>query len=882
MPQTEHVTTPSSGATILKAWLILAVLVLLNSLAAAEPAPTGIAKFELTPGPLEYSGAANSWRFINAVGEESGIWGFENGRLEGWVYPLKLFHDFNLQFQMQGDPRIYSGPDLVRSVRVFPHMVQLQYSAEGFTVRQTLFAPRHQPGIVILFDVDAPATMRIFVRFRPDLNLMWPGGIGGQSYEWDEEHKWLKLAEPTNRFTGLIGSPFAVSSNAAGYVPYLSNEQPYNIMELSVTPDLAKKYYIPLIVVGGIGKAYDAEAIYSRLLADFANLYTQSLQHYQNLDSGGPQFLTPDAEVNESLRWSRVALDQLKVCNPFVGCSYVSGYGSSGTGTRPMYAWFFEEPAITSWAYLDAGESAGLKEALIFLQKYQRSDGAIPHEISQSAGLIGWFKQYPYAYIHADSTFWYLIAMAHFYDFTGDTEFVKQNWASIQHAYEYGRTMVDPADGLPVLRQGEWGSMEVAGFVKDAGLAGGWIAALRAVAKLSKVAGQTALSAQCEEERSQAAAAMEREFWNPQLDYYNYGLSASSQPVTYLNSAIGYSAWLGSLPDNHLAPVLERLSTAAFLADWGERNMSLADSRYEEGDYHVGSAWPFLTAAPMLAEFQHHDAIQAYATWREMLELRHFDARGAIPEALTGTHLRLLEDGVPHQMFSELTAIPGLIEGVLGMDLDVPHHILHWSPHLPPNWPQAGVQQFPFGQSKLDLQLTERPGQLTASLSSTTGLPILLRFSPALPAGARVLSVRQNGKAVRFSVKDNGSDVHVILDTKFAGSTKIEVRYAGGIGIVVRLKSLQEGDRSRNLHVLHTEYAGREFFMTVEGRPEENYQIQAYTPWRLTALAGATVPKQESGVQILVVSAPQHSEKQMDRAGYVRWTVRLYTSRKDK
>ena len=89
----------------------------------------------------------------------------------------------------------------------------------------------------------------------------------------------------------------------------------------------------------------------------------------KSLTSQGPQFVTSDPKVDESLRWSRVALDQLRICNPYVGCSFVSGYGSSGTGTRPMYAWYFDEPTITSWAFLDAGRCGKSGRGFSFSRK---------------------------------------------------------------------------------------------------------------------------------------------------------------------------------------------------------------------------------------------------------------------------------------------------------------------------------------------------------------------------------------------------------------------------------------------------------------------------------------------------------------------------------
>ena len=121
--------------------------------------------------------------------------------------------------------------------------------------------------------------------------------------------------------------------------------------------------------------------------------------------------------------------------------------------------------------------------------------------------------------------------------------------------------------------------------------------------------------------------------------------------------------------------MLERLATAQFLSDWGVRSMSLEDPRYSEASYQIGSAWPFMTVAPMLADFRYHNAVQGFSTWTSMTQLRTFNARGAMPESLSGSYYRLLDNGVPHQMFSELVAIPGLVDGVLGMDLDVPGRV---------------------------------------------------------------------------------------------------------------------------------------------------------------------------------------------------------------
>jgi hypothetical protein len=255
-----------------------------------------------------------------------------------------------------------------------------------------------------------------------------------------------------------------------------------------------------------------------------------------------------------------------------------------------------------------------------------------------------------------------------------------------------------------------------------------------------------------------------------------------------------------------------------------------------------------------------------------MTQLRTFNARGTMPESLSGAYYRLLDNGVPHQMFSELVAIPGLVDGVLGMDLDVPGRALHLTPHLPPAWPGVTVRKFPFGQGQLSLEFHQSPGRLTADLN-TTGVPAFeLEFSPALPAGATVVSATQQGKSVPFKTTDNGSDVHVQVKLSSITKATIEVRYRGGISVDVPWQPILEGDSSRNLRVLKTAYQNGQFQMLVEGRPELKYDIRLLTPWLVSAGGSAEDIGTDGDWRPLRVSAPA-TQEHPDKAGYVRWTV---------
>jgi len=82
------------------------------------------------------------------------------------------------------------------------------------------------------------------------------------------------------------------------------------------------------------------------------------------------------------------------VNNPYLGTGLVAGYRTSGESQRPGFAWFFGRDSFwTSFALNSAGDFANARTALEFIGKYQREDGKIPHEISQGANFVQWFKR---------------------------------------------------------------------------------------------------------------------------------------------------------------------------------------------------------------------------------------------------------------------------------------------------------------------------------------------------------------------------------------------------------------------------------------------------------------------------------------------------------
>ena len=88
-------------------FLALALLILSGSASAQatgkEPASAqATAPSAEAPKPIELTRAVRPWEFLSAVGTKAGLLGNEAGRMEAWVYPLKIFRDFHLKFHVDG------------------------------------------------------------------------------------------------------------------------------------------------------------------------------------------------------------------------------------------------------------------------------------------------------------------------------------------------------------------------------------------------------------------------------------------------------------------------------------------------------------------------------------------------------------------------------------------------------------------------------------------------------------------------------------------------------------------------------------------------------------------------------------------------------------
>jgi len=411
---------------------------------AQEPAHTQAAAPSVAATqPIELTRTIRPWEFLSATGMRAGLLGNESGRMEAWVYPLKIFRDFHLKFHVDG--RTTPADSLARTLITRPESSTIVYTGDTFSVRETFVVPVKELGAVILLEVETESPLEIEAAFHRDFQLEWPAALGATYIGWDSGLRAFAFGEEQRKFAAIVGSPTAENAETEFQTNYSESQE--NSFRLGA---VAKGKASQIIVIAGsmTGRP-EAEGAYRRLSSGYGDMLRQSAEYYRNYLNQTVSLELPDKQLQQAYDWAKVSLVQGMVTNPFLGTGLVAGYRTSGDSQRPGFAWYFGRDSFwTSFALNAAGDFANTKTALEFVSKFQREDGKIPHEISQGANFVNWFKDYPYPYASADATPLYIIAVNDYLVNSGDTNFAKEKWASVWKAYQFLKSTYD-ARGLP-------------------------------------------------------------------------------------------------------------------------------------------------------------------------------------------------------------------------------------------------------------------------------------------------------------------------------------------------------------------------------------------------------------------------------------------------
>ncbi|MET0626271.1 MAG: GH116 family glycosyl hydrolase [Pyrinomonadaceae bacterium] len=833
--------------------------------AHARPnAPLLVPKFPFPQSGLRLERRTRAGAFLDVLGRRSAVLGYEHRQLEAWAYPVQILDQFELSFRLEGYPLEFRGADVAASIDVRPESTTVTYSHAAFTVRQHIFAPLDEPGVVMLLDVDSALPLTVVARFRPRLRLMWPAGSATPSLHWDEKQRAYFISEETGRFAGVVGSPAA---RDVSVMPY--QEEPRDVpaqFQLDASAAELKSGFVPVVIAGSVKGREDARATYARLLAGARALYEKNVAHYRALLEETTDVSTPDARVDEAFRWSKVGIDKAFVENPLLGRGLVAGFRTAGESERPGFAWFFGRDALwTAFALNSYGDLAGTRAALDFLKKFQRADGKIPHEISQSASLVPWFTDFSYPWASADATPLYVIAHADLARAGGDLAYLRANWDSILKAYRFTRATDTDGDGLVENAQFGHGWVEGGALYpphEEIYMQGLWVEALGCVEEMAEALDDEKLVAEARAAAERTTRAVEQTYWLDARGFYAYATNAPrtepreadkgpnrerrQQRMNEIDKSKLYeeetvlpavALWFEVLEDERAQSQLDHLGSARLATDWGARILSDDSRLYDPLSYHNGSVWPLFTGWASVGAYRYgRPAVGLQALMSNVL-LRRQWALGYVTELLSGDFNAPFGRSSHHQVWSEAMTLTPLVRGLLGVEVSDLGRTVEFAPRLPADWPSIEVRRLRAGANTFDLSLARGGGQMTIKLRPNpaaggveTKQATTFRIAPAFPLDARVRSVRVDGRAVGFEVERVGDVQTAEFAVEVRRPVEVRVTYDEGSDIVVPFEPPAPGARSESLRVLRSTAEPGALRLLLEGLGGRTYALRLKTP----------------------------------------------------
>ena len=845
--------------------LLLASVVL----SALTTAQTPTRPLELSP--LELSRPVRAWEFLPLTGTRAALFGSESGQMEAWVYPLKILRGFHLSFLTEG--RVIPAENLARTLTVRPESATILYTGDTFAIRETLFVPIHEPGALILIDVQSAHPLEIEVGFTSDFQLEWPAALGGTYVEWDATQRAFVFGEEQKKYAALVGSPSATDPQLAYQDNYSSSDQ--NSLRLGLT-EHGSETKVVVIAASTQGRE-DARHTYEHLASASAELLRQSAEYYRNYLAQTVSLDLPDRQLQQAYDWSRLSVIQGLVDSPLLGEGLVAGYRTSGTSQRPGYAWFFGRDSFwTSFALNSVGDFATSRKAIAFISQYQREDGKIPHEISQSASLVDWFKRYPYPYVSADATPLFIIAMNDYVAQSGDVDFARQQWPRLWKAYQFLRSTYD-ANNFP--RNFSVGH----GWVEGGPLlpvkteiyqSGTGLEALRALSNLARLLGKS-------DESQELSAAFELQkprfnqvFWSPENKTFAFALDQDDHRVNEPSVLTTVPMWYGITDADKSNAMITQLAQAEHQTDWGMRILSSRSAKYGGGGYHYGSVWPLFTGWAAVGEYRYHRAHPAFSNLRANALLALDGSLGHVTEVLSGDYYTSLSTSSPHQIWSAAMVVSPILRGMLGLQADAQAKRLIFAPHVPADWTAFSVGKVRVAGAVVDLRYLKNLDGITLQARQSGAGDCSVEFSPAVSLRAQVARVEWNGRPLPFHVEKNLNDQHVtVLFPVGSGLNTLHIQLKNEFGLVYTNQLPALGVASHGLRILGESWNNARSQLTVEvqGVSGERYELGVWNPAQIASLEGAELVRTSTEQGVLHLAFPSAAA-----ASYTKMQVVLH------
>jgi len=271
------------------------------------------------------------------------------------------------------------------------------------------------------------------------------------------------------------------------------------------------------------------------------------------------------------------------------------------------------------------------------------------------------------------------------------TGLVNQAWKDSQDSMFY-------ADGS--FPKGPLAVVEVQGYA---------YAALEAMAELAAVREDEPRSAAWHARAERLRAAIERQFWVPELSFYAIAIDGDGKPCSVRASNAGHLLYCGVPSAEHAAIVAKELLSSRFSSGWGIRTLADGEVRYNPMSYHNGSIWPHDTSLCAAGIARYGGRAPAVQILNEVFEAaNHFAMR--LPELYCGFPRITGQGPAPYPVAClpqawSCGAVFMLLQACLGVRIDGRRKEVHIErPMLPSGVESLSIRHLPVGEARIDLE----------------------------------------------------------------------------------------------------------------------------------------------------------------------------------
>jgi hypothetical protein len=240
--------------------------------------------------------------------------------------------------------------------------------------------------------------------------------------------------------------------------------------------------------------------------------------------------------------------------------------------------------------------------------------------------------------------------------------------------------------------------------------------------------------------------------------------------------------------------------------------LSRESALYDHQSYNNGAVWPFLSGFAALALYENGRPQAGWFYLESAKSLAFLEARGYMPELLSGDRLKPVDAAVPHQLFSSTGLVAPLLRGLVGIGSG------KLSLRIPAGWDRLRVENLRQG-GRYDLEWSRRRAGRetieTATLHPRGGIALPeISIARALPPGAELLG---------------GSRLPWVVPAGRKSLT-LSIRYRGGIEAVPVHEPLRSGERSSRLRILDERVEGGTYVARVQGKRGKSYRVRLLEP----------------------------------------------------